>query len=121
MKIRKGDTVKVLYGKDASKTGVVLTILKKKDMVLVSGVNKVTKHIKGDGKTRKSEIVTVERPMPVAKVMLISPETNKPTRVGIVRKGKGYARLDKKSGKEISAKKEVKEVKKETKSKKETK
>jgi large subunit ribosomal protein L24 len=123
MNIKKGDTVKVLYGKDSSKNGVVSAVLSKEEKVLVTGVNKVTKHIKGDGKNRKSEIVVVERPMPVAKVMLVCPNCNKPTRVKIERKGNGYVRVCKKCKKEIgSVVKEVKkEVKKETKSKKETK
>lgn len=123
MNIKKGDTVKVLYGKDSSKSGVVSAVLRKEDKVLVSGINKVTKHIKGDGKNRRSEIVTVERPLPVSKVMLVCPNCNKPSRVKIERKGSGYVRVCKKCKKEIGSvvKEAKKEVKKETKSKKETK
>ena len=123
MNIKRGDTVKVLYGKDSGKTGSVVSVLRKKDMVLVNGVNKVTRHVKGDGKTKKSEIVNVERPMNAAKVMLVCPNCNKPTRVKTERKGDGYVRICKKCKKEIEnvIKKEVKkEEKKETKSKTKT-
>lgn len=116
MNIRKGDTVKVLYGKDSGKTGVVLFILTKSEKVLVSGVNKVTKHIKGDGKKRKSEIVNIERPMPVAKLMLVCPNCNKASRIAIERKGSGYVRICKKCKKEfksITKEDQKKEVRKE--------
>ncbi len=121
MDIKKGDTVKVLYGKDSGKTGLIISVLRKAEKVLVAGVNKVTKHIKGDGKTRKSEIVVIERPMPVAKVMIVCPNCNKPTRMGRERKENGYVRICKKCGKEMGTvvEKEVKktEVKKVTKKK----
>lgn len=119
MNIKKGDTVKVLYGKDSSKSGVVSSVLRKEEKVLIAGLNKVTKHIKGDGKNRRSEIVTVERPVHVAKVMLVCPNCNKPTRVKLERKGTGYVRLCKKCNKEIGTvlKEAKKVVKKETKSK----
>ena len=113
MDIKKGDTIKVLYGKDSGKTGVVLSVLRKIEKVLVAGVNKVTKHIKGDGKTRKSEIVVVERPMPISKVMLVCPNCNKPARLGRERKGSGYVRVCKKCGKVMERIEEKKDVKKE--------
>lgn len=114
MNIKKGDTVKVLYGKDSGKTGIVVAVLRKKDMVLVDGVNKVTRHIKGDGKNRKSEIVKVERPMSSSKVMLVCPNCNKAARVKIERKGDGYVRICKKCNKEIEnlVKKEIKKTEK---------
>ena len=126
MNIRKGDTVKVLYGKDSGKTGVVLFVLTKSEKVLVSGVNKVTKHIKGDGKKRKSEIVIIERPMPVAKLMLVCPNCNKASRIAIERKGTGYVRICKKCKKAFKEpvkdepKKEVKKEKVEKVEKKKT-
>lgn len=107
MNIKKGDTVKVLYGKDSGKTGVVLSVLAKKDKVLVAGVNKVTKHVKGDGKTRKSEIVSIERPMPVAKMMLVCPNCDKPVRVSLKVEGSKSVRVCKKCGKEFTSSKKV--------------
>ena len=122
MRIKKGDKVKVLYGKDAGKTGSVLAILLKEKKVVVNEINKAVKHIKGDGKNKKSEIITVERPMPIAKVMVVCPNCNKPTRVKVERRDSGYVRICKKCKKEF-AKGVVKEEKKEVKepTKKETK
>lgn len=123
MNIKKGDTVKILYGKDSGKSGKVLSIIRKDDKVLVEGVNNVTKHVKGDGKTRKSEIVKVIRPVEASKVMLVCPNCNKPTRVSTKRNDNGYVRVCKKCKKEIgNVVKETKSVeKKEVKKKKETK
>lgn len=125
MKIKKGDKVKVLYGKDSGKTGKVIAVIRSKNMVIVEGVNMFKKHIKGDGQTKKSEVVNITKPMPVAKVMYIDPETNKPTRLGLKRVGKKVVRVSKRSGKEVVAeveeKKEVSVKKKKITKKKETK
>ncbi len=82
MKIRKGDTVQVMMGKDKGKTGKVLRAIPAKNMVLVEGVNQFKRHIKGQVKGQKSEIVTITKPMNVSKVSLIDPKKKKPTRVG---------------------------------------
>ncbi|MBU1119905.1 50S ribosomal protein L24 [Patescibacteria group bacterium] len=115
MKIKKGDTVKILYGKDNGKTGPVVAVDLKNNMVIVSGVNVSKRHLKGDGRTRTSEILTVEKPMAVSKVILVCPLCGKTTRVGLKREDGKVTRICKKCGKAIEAKKEEKvEVKKET-------
>lgn len=79
MKIKKGDNVIVITGKDKNKTGKVLKVLPKKNKVIVSGINIVTKHIKkalGGGR------IQFEKPIHISNVMLIDPNTNKKTRVG---------------------------------------
>jgi large subunit ribosomal protein L24 len=81
MKVKKGDTVKVLYGKDSGKTGKVLRVIAKLNTVVVDGVNMYKKHIKGDGQKRNSEIVEIVKPMNVAKLMVVCPECGKATRV----------------------------------------
>lgn len=115
MKIKKGDTVKILYGKDSGKTGPVVAVDLKNNKVVVSGINVSKRHLKGDGRTRTSEILTIEKPLSISKVMLICPNCGKATRVGLKREdGKKVVRICKKCGKEIEAKKEEKvEVKKE--------
>lgn len=118
MKIKKGDTVKVLYGKDSGKTGTVVLVDKDNNRVVVDGVNVYKRHLKGDGRTRTSEILTITKPMSVSKVMLICPNCSKATRVSVKREGKVVERICKKCGKAITVvKKEEpkKEVKKETK------
>lgn len=116
MKIKKGDTVKILYGKDNGKQGLVLAIKGKK--IIVEGLNMFKKHVKGDGKDKKSEILTIAKPMDVSKVMLICNSCGKPTRVGIKREDGKVQRVCKKCNKVITTvekKESVEEAKKETK------
>ena len=115
MEIKKGDTVKILYGKDTGKQGVVSAV--KNGKVIVDGLNMYKKHVKGDGKEKKSAIIDIAKPMDVSKVMLVCPNCSKPTRVGIKRENGKVERVCKKCGKviEIITKEEVKEEKKEVK------
>jgi len=115
MKIKKGDTVKILYGKDTGKQGVVSAV--KNGQVVIDGLNMYKKHVKGDGKEKKSAIIDIAKPMDVSKVMLVCPNCSKPTRVGIRRENGKVERICKKCGKviEIIVKEEVKEEKKEVK------
>ncbi|GAB3447907.1 50S ribosomal protein L24 [Insolitispirillum peregrinum] len=80
-KIRKGDTVVVLTGKDKGKQGEVIRSLPKENRVVVRGVNVVKKHTRP---TNVSEggIVAVEASLDVSNVAHIDPKDNKPTRVG---------------------------------------
>ena len=115
MEIKKGDTVKILYGKDTGKQGVVSAV--KNGKVIIEGLNMYKKHVKGDGKEKKSAIIDIAKPMDVSKVMLVCPNCSKPTRVGIKRENGKVERICKKCGKviEIITKEEVKEEKKEVK------
>ncbi|HVX93087.1 MAG TPA: 50S ribosomal protein L24 [Candidatus Dojkabacteria bacterium] len=127
MKIKKGDTIKMLYGKDSGKTGTVTLVNSRQGKVLVAGLNMFKRHVKGDGQTKKSEIVSVARQIQAAKVMVVCPECSKTTRVGMKLEGKNYVRVCKKCGKPLDkkvekvVKKETKAVKAEPKAKKETK
>lgn len=119
MKIRKSDTVKILYGKDSGKTGKVVLVDPKNSKLVVEGVNVFKKHVKGDGQTRKSEIVDVMRPVSSAKVALLCPHCGKPTRVVMTKEGKNFVRTCKKCGKGLDVKvAKVEEKKEEVKSKK---
>lgn len=127
IKIKKGDTVKVLYGKDSDRRGKVAAINPKSGKVIVEGLNLYKKHLKGDGRTRTSEILTIEKPFPISKVMLVCPLCDKATRVGTKKKGEEKVRICKKCGKEIvreqskTAKNEKTESKKTESKKKSTK
>ena len=114
MRIKKGDTIKVLYGKERGRRGPVVAIDIKKDRVIVEGLNLYKKHIKGDGQSKTSEIITIEKPFPISKVMLVCPHCDKPTRVGIKVEKDKKVRVCKKCGKEI-IKDVVKEKKEDTK------
>jgi large subunit ribosomal protein L24 len=82
MKIKLGDEVKVVRGKDAGKTGKVQKVLTRELKVLVEGVNQFKRHIKARTRDQKSEIITITKPLPVSGVALICPKCKKPTRVG---------------------------------------
>lgn len=115
MKIKKGDTVKILYGKDSGKRGTVVALDVKNDKVVIEGMNLYKRHLKGDGRTRTSEILIVEKPYPVSKIMMICPVCDKSTRIGMKKEGEKTVRICKKCGKEL-----VKEAVKKTAVKKET-
>lgn len=82
MKIKKGDNVKILSGKDRGKTGKVLNVDLKKNKVTVDGLNVFKKHVRPRKQDEKGEIVQVVRPMPISKVMIVCPACGKATRVG---------------------------------------
>jgi len=81
MKIRVGDTVVVIAGKDKGKTGEVLQVLAKEERVIVEGVNMVTKHVKPSQADPEGGIVNKEAPIDASNVMLVVKGV--PTRVGI--------------------------------------
>ncbi len=102
MKIKKGDKVKVLLGKDSGKMGEVKLVLGKKKRVFVEGVNLYKRHVK---KTEGMEggIIDLPKSMNVSNVMLVCPNCNKPTRVGFKITGKEKIRICKKCGKEVKS------------------
>lgn len=81
MKLKTGDSVIVITGKDRNKTGKIMRILKKNDRLTVEGINKVIRHVKKT-KTRRGEKISFEAPIHVSNVMLIDPKTKKATRIG---------------------------------------
>ena len=84
MHIRKGDTVEVIAGDDAGKRGTVLRVDRKSSKLVVEGVNRVFKHVKrGHPRSPQGGRLNMEMPVDSSNVMLICPETNRPTRVGV--------------------------------------
>lgn len=82
MKIHKGDEVKIVLGKDKGKTGKVEKIMPKADMVVVTGMNQYKRHMKARSQNQSSEIVTITKPLDVAKVRVVCPKCHAITRVG---------------------------------------
>lgn len=82
LRIKKGDNVIVLSGKDKDKKGRVISVLTKKDRIIVEGVNVVKKHLKPTRKHPQGGIIERENSIPICKVMLICPKCDKPTRIG---------------------------------------
>ena len=91
MKIKKGDKVKVIYGKDKGREGTVEKVYRKRKMVVIPGVNIYKKHVKRSEQFPQGGAIEVPRPLDVSKVMLICPSCKKPVRVGFkLEKGKKY-------------------------------
>lgn len=84
MHLRKGDTVEVTAGDDTGKRGSIITINRESGKVTIQGVNRVFKHVRrGHPKSPQGGRLNMEMPINASNVMLICPETNKPTRVGV--------------------------------------
>ena len=81
MKIKKGDKVKIMLGKDRGKTGTVEYVLSKKNKVFVSGANLYKRHVKKQGQI-EGGIIDIPKPLHVSDVSLVCPSCNKITRVG---------------------------------------
>jgi large subunit ribosomal protein L24 len=82
MKIRKGDRVQVLAGKDRGKTGTVTFAYPARGKVVVDGLNIAKKHQKPTRSTMQGGIIDKEMPMPVSNVAIVCPSCSKPTRIG---------------------------------------
>jgi large subunit ribosomal protein L24 len=106
MKIKKGDHVMVMVGKDKGATGTVIAAYPDRQKVLVEGVNmiRINKKVTNQGVRGAKEggITTQEAPINVSNVQLVDPETKKPTRVGYTVNEDGKkVRISRASGKEI--------------------
>ena len=100
-KIRKGDKVVVLAGKDKGRTGEVLSVAPKDDKALVRGVNQVRRHQK-QSQSQEGGIIVKEAPIHLSNLAIADPKDGKPTRVGFeVRDGK-KVRVAKSSGEVIN-------------------
>ncbi len=102
-KIRKGDLVEVISGKDKGKQGKILELLIKKERVLVEGVNRVKRHTKPSQKSPQGGIIEKNAPIHVSNVLLVDPKTNKGGRVKITIKGDKKTRVFKRTGTELKA------------------
>ena len=102
MKIKKGDTVKILSGKDRGKKAGVVRVLPKIRRIIVDGVNLKKKHRRSRREDHKGEIILIPAPLAVSAVELICPSCGKPTRVGYSsNEAKQKVRMCKKCGKEF--------------------
>ena len=99
MKIKKGDTVKVIAGKDKDKEGKVIAVNKKDNKVLVEGVNMLTKHTKPSAANQNGGIIHQEGPIDASNVMDL--HKGKATRVGFKMDGDKKVRVAKSTGEVI--------------------
>ena len=99
MKIKKGDMVKVIAGKDKDKEGKVIAVNHKKGTVIVEGVNMITKHTKPSVANQQGGIIHQEAPIDASNVMYVA--DGKVSRIGFKMEGDKKVRVAKKTGKVI--------------------
>ncbi len=105
MKVRRGDTVRVLRGKDRGKIGRVLAVLPAVERVLVEGVNMMKKHIRPKRAGESGQRVSIAAPLHVSTVQIICPSCKKSTRIGTRMGDSGRERICKQCGEIIPVKK----------------
>ncbi len=96
-KIRKGDKVVVLTGKDKGRTGEVVQVLPKEDRAVVKGINLVKRHQR-QTQTQEAGIITKEASIHLSNIAIAYPKDGKPTRVGFKVEGDKKVRVAKRSG-----------------------
>ena len=97
-RIKTGDTVQIISGRDAGNTGKVLAVSPAEDKVIVEGQNFVTKHVKARRQGEQGGIVKAESAIYASKVMPVCPKCNKATRVGFAVKDGKKVRICKRCG-----------------------
>jgi large subunit ribosomal protein L24 len=102
LKVRRDDQVLVISGKDRGKTGRVLRVDPKAERVYVEGLNIVKRHQRPrPGSTDPGGVIEKEGPIHISNVMLLDPQDNKPTRIGILREDGKRFRVAKRTGNRI--------------------
>lgn len=98
-KLKKGDTVVVLAGKDKGRRGKVMRVLPRTQKIVVENLNMVKRHTKPTNTNPQGGIIQRPAPMPLGKVMVVCGKCNKPTRVAMKEKESGsFVRVCKKCG-----------------------
>ena len=101
LKVKKGDTVKVLSGNDKGKTGEVLEVMPKQEKIVVKGINIRKKHVKPRRQGEEGGIISVECPIHLSKVNVVCPKCGKATRIGFEMDKENKIRVCKKCGTKI--------------------
>jgi large subunit ribosomal protein L24 len=100
-KIRKGDNVVVLAGKDKGRTGEVVRVMPKDDKAVVRGINMVVRHQRQSA-NQEGGIIRKEAPIHLSNIAIADPKDGKPTRVGFEIRDGGKVRVAKRSGEVIN-------------------
>lgn len=100
MRIKTGDNVIMLIGKDKGKTGKILQVLPKSKKAVIEGLNLIKKHQRPKKQGQKGEVISRPRPIDISNVMLICRHCKKPARMSIRREDKKIIRVCKKCGRE---------------------
>ncbi len=101
LKIKRGDTVQVISGKEKGRRGEVREVLPKKNRVVIEGINERTRHARPTQQNQQG-LYTFNAPVDISNVMLVDPSSGEPTKVGYRFTDSGEkVRVGKKSGKDI--------------------
>ena len=101
MKLKKGDNVVIMTGKDKGKKGKIVRVLVAKNKVVVEGANMMKKHQRPRKSGEKGQMISVAMPIHASNVMIVDPKTNKGSRIGKKIVGGKMVRVAKKSDQEI--------------------
>ncbi|MDQ3244815.1 MAG: 50S ribosomal protein L24 [bacterium] len=101
MRLKKGDNVIIITGKDKGKSGTILRVLATENKVIVEGLNMMKKHQKPRKSGEKGSTINMSMPINASNVMVKDPKNSKATRVGYKMIGGKKVRIAKKSGQEI--------------------
>lgn len=101
MKLKKGDKVIVMAGKDKGKTGKIVRVLRDSGRVLVDGLNQMKRHQKQRRQGEQGQILTFSASINASNVMIVDPSTGKPSRIGKKKVGDKMVRITRRSGDEI--------------------
>lgn len=96
MKIHKGDTIKIITGKDSGKTGKVLKIIPKKNKILIEGLNLFKKHVRPKKQGEKGQTILVPRPINVSNAMILCASCGRAVKIGYRLEGGKKERICKK-------------------------
>jgi large subunit ribosomal protein L24 len=101
LKIKRGDTVQVMSGKEKGRRGEVREVIPKKNRVVIEGINERTRHARPSQQNQQG-LYTFNAPVDISNVMLVDPSSGEPTKVGYRFTDSGEkVRVGKKSGKDI--------------------
>ena len=101
MKIKKGDNVIIITGKDKGKKGKIVRVLVKENKVIIEGLNMIKKHQHPKKSGEKGSMKNIEMPLHASNVMMLDPKTGKATRLGKKKVGEKMVRIARKSNQEI--------------------
>ena len=101
MKLKKGDNVIVIAGKDKGKKGKIVAVLVDKNRVVVEGINMMKKHQRPKKSGEKGSKINIAMPIHASNVQILDPKTGLKTRLGKKKVGDKMVRITKKSGQEI--------------------
>jgi len=101
MKLKKGDTVLVMVGKDKGKGGTIEKVFPKTNKILIPGINSYKRHVKKRDDKNPGGIIELSHAIDASKVAFVDKKTRKPSRIGYVVTSKEKVRVSRKSGDQI--------------------